>query len=1638
MVDTTNPLKLISPAFAAKDLYYDPLFSDTDKSPFKYIDEATDYKRRKFNPLYNVSEREALEYAVDMGASDSLRGIAQMAGKTFGWDDFTEDLRKRDKVLNSILSNPEYGGKAMGAFLTSAIAADPVTYIPIVGWLGKGKKAKSLIDLAKYGMVSGAAVSSLGYVPEDTGLFLTDETSSFLTKKAEMTGIGTLAGGLLGGVGGGVVDGIQRARGKPSIFSAADDIEVADFADDFVDVSKLNNTVEVGSRVVLKDTNKIGTVIDLDESKGIATVHIISKKTGKTETRRFVVDDIRPPVKGNKKTQFSLNEKGTLPVEVKFIIDRTQKGNPVYKAYNEKNLEQFTYSIRKALDPKTKKPLPNAFTVTRTIRKPNPLKDPDNLDLPPVVVRTNLGTFKKLKDAKAFVKASINNRRPPKNKKELVNNIVDDAVNPSTPKYKLSNPVLKAYQKYLGIPLKNIMFNNPAETVGAVMGYNIEAFRNSMFEDNPDLTFAEQLGQRLISGFAGAAVGVGAVKGGRYLTNAAVTKNLNYKTQDNTIREWFGRGIISDYGLDESYLKLKQQFRTDKNTIGYQFYDIVEKASKELDLDQRRMLYFLMTGDQLELQKINQKLISGEMKTINAETRTLITKYAGEFRDAKLLNDKTFKKNINTYLKQSFRKPMEEKAANKGGLKSFYESQNEIRIMGDEFKPRGKIEIVTKNQFNRKNTKYKKSDGWELLEELKNGKLKIRRQYTKEERLGMEEIEDAAFAIAETGRLFANDIATTRFFKELTEMEGIVLDEAAYKLLTKEEQKRYRQASKASIGETRNKKFGEIGGKYVDRNVLNDLEHMYGFGLQHDILSTKGAKVLDDIQTFWKKLKTAFSWSTHVGNTMSNTLMIDAAGVKGGFSGQFKLLREAHKEMMNPNSAIGRQAKIDGIFDVGFVSTELKRIDLVDEYLAKLYNSETVGDGIISQYYHKLKNAKLVKTLGPEGWERLYQYEDQIFRMALYLDRIKNKGMSRTEAAMDARKWFIDYDINAPVIRALKRTVVPFISYTYRVIPLLAETAAVNPHKFAKWAAVGYAMNNLGQYMTDDKEGTALDREVVRKDLARNMFGGIPVIGDLMPYTNIRLPVDDSNGNAVYLDVARWLPGGDIFEQRNTGAGFTGLPGNFQPGGVYFDLLANFGFKKDPFTGQDLADLGVESNWEIVKHFTKKNLPNIPGLGMLGILPAAYGTEKVLQSLKQAKGKEEAVPAVFDRKYVTPDTPALAIAYMFGIRLRPQDSDINRTLRNAQYERELSQVQKLKVKNLENYNEGKISLEKYEENDRKFEEDKVAIIAERNLWEAKVAELVDKISTKELKKAQERQTNFEGGEISEDFPVTDVKENASQRINPFTNEPYLDEQMNRLGFFLGGEAEEEQKRIERIPAGMDRERTTEEVIRGILDGVIPSTNLKTLEKEKMTEEEEDAYIRNLSKQKSFMENDATEEEREAVLNYVNTKPLTENNTYYNPGNIEIGQNYAGETGETYANDRPRPFVVFDSPESGLRALMRDITTKVNNLDGNLMGIINRYAPPADNNPTSSYYDYVKSSIGNKEKVTVDDVPNIVKAIIMFENAPNKSMTEEQRIQAQKRLDIYLDENTFNTAIKLSKESFPGGTSLSQMLQSLQE
>jgi hypothetical protein len=1600
-----DTIGIFSPAVKFVQPFANSLIPD-EVSPFTFIDEQTEYRRQNVDPLYKVSEREAMLYAAEMGASDSIRGIAQGIGKTFGADEYLEALAEKDNTLNSILNHPEWGTKGMTAFLSSAIALDLVTYAPIVGWLSKGKKAKNLMELTKYGTMSGAVVSSLGYTPEDRGIILTDEDSSFLAKKAEQTAIGATAGAVLSAGGGAIVDVVQKARGKGSIFAGPDEIDSKAFADDIIDEGDLDAPIDIGSRVRAKDRKNIGVVTDLNEEKGIATVQFVNQKTGKTATKRFILNDIQPEKPGQPKRKTLGKELSYSPTEVTFILDKSVKGSTKYITGHNDDV----YIISKALDPDTKKPLKGAWTINKTTRKRNPLSDdPDTLSFPDVEKTTNLGTFNKLKDAKDFVKSKIYKRPTPKNKKETVENIADDLTNPANTPYRTSNPVLKFYQDKLGIPLKNLIFNNPAEAIGGVIGYNYGATY-----DDPNATFAQKLTNRLIGSIAGA----GGVKGTRYGINKAYQVGHGLETYEDVIGKTMGRLIISDYGLKPEYLATKQNFRTSKNEIGLIFYDIVEKASKELNEEQRKLLYFLMNGDQVELSKL-----SPEALAINAEARSLIIKYGQELVDRGLLDEKIFRKNINTYIKRTYNKPRKEND------KTFFETHRQIRIIGDELKPRGVVETTTKKTFNRKNSQYKKSDGWEILEDLGKGKIKIRRQYTTAERKGLEEIEDAAFAIKETGRLFANDIATARFFDDLSKMDDLVMDEAAYKALPKSQQDNFKLMPSTKIGETNKLKYGELSGKYVDVDVLRDIKHTFGFDRTSKLIEggpnfmgVTFGRALDSIQTLWKKTKTAWSLPTHVGNFNSNIVLADFADMKGGISGTLKNLPSVMKIMGDRTNPMYRQAVIDGIFDVDMVSKELRNLDYIEQSFNIVAKADNLGEGLANAAKYRLKQ---FKGMTLDQMEKLYQLEDQWFRMMIYMDRINNKGMSRTEAALDARKWFIDYDINAPLIKALKRTAVPFISYTYRVIPLIAEAAALRPHKFAKWGALGYAFDNAGQYLTDDKTGTELDRITVREDLNRNMFGGLPVIGDLMPNTNLRMPVNDKNGNALYWDVARWLPGGDIFEQRATGAGFPGIPGNFQPGGIYFDLLFQLGSKQDPFTGQSLEDMGVdtESGLAIFNHFLKQQIPNLPAL------PGAYGTKKYELAKRVDEGELDA-EQIYARKFVTKDTPHVALAYMFGIRLRPQDVNINKQSRQTAYERDLADNRE-QIDNIEyDFRVGKIKSR--EEADRRrayWEEKLIQLNAEKEIYDIEVNRLESKIGREELQKQRERNKKFEGGPISEDFPVTDVKENASQRINPFTNEPYLDEQMSRLGFETGGLASLRDKILE---------------------------DMEYIGREKMSDKEKNEAIEFMYKQpddftkeeysdiKQYIVQSATQkiqpqvkQVEEAVENlFDEEKFLANNKVYNNPGNIEVGQGFAGETGETYANDRDRPFVVMDSPIAGNRAVLRIFKTKLDRykdtedpigyaiaeyLGGNEGTLEERISKASGENPNvKGYIDSVR--LGYNQ----DGMKGLLTNVIKFES-PNEDYA-----------NYYLQEKYLNPSITLAEVSFPEGTSTEQMLASLEE
>ena len=131
---------------------------------------------------------------------------------------------------------------------------------------------------------------------------------------------------------------------------------------------------------------------------------------------------------------------------------------------------------------------------------------------------------------------------------------------------------------------------------------------------------------------------------------------------------------------------------------------------------------------------------------------------------------------------------------------------------------------------------------------------------------------------------------------------------------------------------------------------------------------------------------------------------------------------------------------------------------------------------------------------------------------------------------------------------------------------------------------------------------------------------------------------------------------------------------------------------------------------------------------------------------------------------------------------------------------------------------------------------------------------------------------------------------------------------------------------------------------------------------------------------------------------------------YNAGNLEDG-GQAGRTGATYGPGGRFP--VFDSPQMGVRAMFRDLRTKMNRHKGDVSKIINQYAPRSENPAT--YEQYVLDQVGST--VTEDNLDDLVRVMIRFENTPKVAKS-------------YLSQpDIIEEAMRLSRIDLPSDASL---------
>ncbi|WP_275272283.1 LPD1 domain-containing protein [Limnobacter sp. P1] len=620
--------------------------------------------------------------------------------------------------------------------------------------------------------------------------------------------------------------------------------------------------------------------------------------------------------------------------------------------------------------------------------------------------------------------------------------------------------------------------------------------------------------------------------------------------------------------------------------------------------------------------------------------------------------------------------------------------QGTAPLPGMQDKADGKLlEVVfypAGEQLPNKYADWKQAGIWEVRT-VKGNDAVMWRDFTKAERESMGEVDEARFAIAKTLHGMIHDVEVGRYLEWLgikyakkpgEEMEGDIV-EASERYRDTFKPTDWVQVPETKVSGTNVLKYGKLAGRYIPGPIWNDLRQVVNGQFR---LGDTYAKIL----SLWKTSKTALSPAVHMNNIMSNFVMADWHGVTAGhvakalrlvlaaskgeneglLAGTGKAIsravgisdREAAREVLNRYSDSGG--------DVGSWVTNEIATDQLEPLLKSLEvelavtagASHQAQTGVFAALQHALmlrfpsaweafKPSKTARAIGNEAKAliSLYQTEDNIFRLAAWL-RAKEQGMDDLSAGKASRKSFLDYNINAPWIQAMRNSVFPFISFTYRAVPMMLEVAGKRPHKLLKLMMVAGALNALGAMLAGDDDEE--ERKLLPEEKAGKIWGMVPKL--------IRMPWNDKFGSPVYLDIRRFIPVGDVLDLGATTAAFPILPVMQVSGplALIIELLTN----KSMFTGKPITqetDTAVQIAVKVVDHLYKSFAPNILGL------PGTYATEGVVGSFT---GRTDA----FGREMST----AQAVASSFGIKLGSYPADVLRRNLRAKTQFQMMEIQR--------------------------------------------------------------------------------------------------------------------------------------------------------------------------------------------------------------------------------------------------------------------------------------------------------------------------------------------------------------------------
>jgi hypothetical protein len=291
-------------------------------------------------------------------------------------------------------------------------------------------------------------------------------------------------------------------------------------------------------------------------------------------------------------------------------------------------------------------------------------------------------------------------------------------------------------------------------------------------------------------------------------------------------------------------------------------------------------------------------------------------------------------------------------------------------------------------------------------------------------------------------------------------------------------------------------RYGSLRGAYLRKPIAQDI--MPIMSISKDTFGSKlvgGAiQANQKLMSAFKVGKVALNPPTIVRNVGSNVVQQNMSGVP-----LWEMPKHLGKALQHiyKKDAVWGQARRHGIFktnwgqaEIGEILGDLKKLE------KKPYPDLLAGLQKIAEQYGKV---------------------DDFFKMAKFAERVR-KGDSYAKAAIEAQKWGMDYSLTSPAIKVARANIAPFVTYQYKILPLILETAKKRPWVFAKYAAIPW----IATEALLEKEGIT-DEEWA--ELKRDLPLYLKNSGTAMP-----IPWKSPEGNVQWVNYEYFMPFGNAWQ----------------------------------------------------------------------------------------------------------------------------------------------------------------------------------------------------------------------------------------------------------------------------------------------------------------------------------------------------------------------------------------------------------------------------------------------------------------------------------------------------------------------------